>query len=243
MQYQSKKIIVVMPVYNTAKSIENVFKRIPRVIYSRLFKVIMVNDGSSDNSVEVISKLRKKYKKIELISHSKNKGYGAAQKTGFNKAVKYGADIGVLLHSDGQYSPELLPKMLKPFNHGADIVMGSRILGGSALKGGMPLHRYLGNRFLTKIENIVYGMNISEFHTGYMLYSKKALNTINFNKLSNKFHFDGEMILMAGKKKLKIVEIPIPTIYAQEKSYLNPITYGFDVLKILFKYIIGKYNF
>lgn len=238
------KIVIVTPAYNAEKTIESVFKRIPKDFYNQIFKIIVVNDGSKDNTTKVIEILGKKYDKILLLTHQVNKGYGAAQKTGFNKSVEFKADVVVLLHSDGQYAPELLPKMVKPIVEGkADVVMGSRFLGGGALKGGMPLYKYIGNRILTKIENIAYRMNISEFHTGYMLYSKKALNTIKFNRLSETFHFDGEMVMMAGKKGLRIFEIGIPTRYAEEASHLKPIKYGLDVLKIIIKEKMGKYNF
>lgn len=238
------KIVIVMPAYDAAKTIESVFERIPKDFYKRVYKIIIVNDGSSDNTAEIIKKLSKKYKKTLELTHQKNKGYGATQKTGFNKAVELGADIAVLLHSDGQYAPELLPKMVKPIEEKkADVVMGSRFLGGGALKGGMPLHRFIGNKILTSIENIAYGMSSSEFHTGYMIYSRKALERIKFNRLSNTFHFDGEMVMMSGKKGLRIVEIGIPTRYAEEKSHLRPIRYGLNVLKIIIKEKIGKYNF
>lgn len=233
-----------MPAYRAAKTIGSVFKRIPKQFYKHIHKIIVVNDGSPDNTAEIIKKLSKKYTKIITLTHKKNKGYGAAQKTGFNKAVELGAGLAVLLHSDGQYSPELLPKMVKPIEDGkADVVMGSRFSGGGALKGGMPLYKYLGNRILTTIENIAYGMNISEFHTGYMIYSRKALQKIKFNRLSDTFHFDGEMVMMSGKKKLRIAEIGIPTIYAEEESHLKPIKYGLNVLKIIIKEKLGKYDF
>jgi len=238
------KIEIVMPAYNAAKTIESVFNRIPPGFYNKIDKIIAVNDGSSDNTTNVIEKLSKQYNKLVVLNHEKNKGYGAAQKTGFNKAIEFNADIVILLHSDGQYAPELLPKMIKPIEeNNSDVVLGSRFLGGGALKGGMPLYKYLGNRILTKIENIAYGMHISEFHTGYMIYSKKALKTIKFNKLSDTFHFDGEMVMMSGKKKIKIAEIGIPTRYAEEESHLKPIKYGLDVLKIILKEKMGKYDF
>jgi len=238
-----QKMVVVIPAYNCALTLESVFKRISKKSLSRIYRFVVVNDGSKDNTLDVINSLKKKYK-IELINFSQNRGYGAVQKVGFRRAFDIGADIGLLLHSDGQYPPEMIDQMLEPILLSrADVVLGSRILGGGALKGGMPLYKYLGNRALTILENIIFGMNISEYHTGYTVYSRKALAAIPFEKLSNTFHFDGEMIMMSGKKKLRIKEIPIPTRYADEKSHLNAISYGLDVLNILFKYLIGKYNF
>jgi len=238
------KIVIVIPAYNAAETIGSVFCRIPKSFYEKIHKIVVVNDGSRDNTADIIKRLSRKYRKILQLNHPHNKGYGAAQKTGFNKAIELKVDIAVLLHSDGQYAPEILQNMVAPIEQGkADVVMGSRFLGGGALKGGMPLYKFIGNRLLTAIENLAYGMNISEFHTGYMVYSKKALETINFNMLSNTFHFDGEMVLMSGKKNLRIVEIGIPTRYAEEKSHLKPIQYGVDVLKIIIKEKMGKYDF
>jgi len=237
------KIVIVMPAYNAARTIESVFKRIPKNTLKKISTFIIINDGSRDNTLEKIRKLKESYN-IELLEHLKNKGYGRAQKTGFKHALKLGADITVLLHSDGQYAPEVMDKLLEPLEtNKADVVQGSRILGGASLQGGMPMHKYIGNRVLTLIENIAYGMNMAEYHSGYMLYSKKALQIIPFEKLSDKFHFDGEMLLVAEKKRLRIKEVPIPTRYAHEKSYLNPITYGFEVFKTIANYWRGKYNF
>lgn len=237
------QIAIVMPAYNAGKTIEGVFPRIPEGFLKRITEFIIVNDGSKDDTAEKAAALKKKYA-IRLVTHEVNKGYGAAQKTGFSEAIKGNAQIAILLHSDGQYPPEILPSMAQPIEDGtADMVLGSRILGGKALQGGMPLHRYLGNRMLTAIENLAYGLHISEYHTGYIAYSRKALDAIPFTRLSNTYHFDGEMILMASKKKLKVKEVPIEAHYRDEKSYLNPITYGIDVLKIIIKNFMGKYNF
>jgi len=238
-----KKIIIVMPAYNAGRTIGSVLERIPLSLVKRIFQIIIVNDGSTDDTGAVIEELKEKYKKIKILTHPKNRGYGAAQKTGFKEAVKEGADIGVLLHSDGQYAPEIMHTLLDPFEYGYDVVQGSRMLAGGALKGGMPLYKYFGNKFLTLLENFAYGLNMAEYHSGYMLYSKKALITIPFEKLSNTFHFDGEMLLMAAKKKLRVKEIPIPTRYSTEKSHLNPFTYGIDVLKIIYRNWRGKYDF
>lgn len=238
------KIVIVMPCYKCETTVESVFARIPQDFLKKVHKIIAVNDGSSDNTAKVLEKLKRKYKKITIITHPVNRGYGGAQKSGFSEAARLNADVAVLLHSDGQYPPEILDKMAEPVINGrADVVLGSRILGRKSLEYGMPLYKYLGNRFLTELENICYGMRISEYHTGYMVYSKKALSAIPFMKLSNTFHFDGEMILMSGKRKLRIEEVPIVARYADEKSHLRPIKYGLDVLKIIWKNFTGKYDF
>jgi len=223
------KTIIVIPAYNAEKTIESVFKRIPKNSYD---EIIVVNDGSKDKTSEVV----KKYK-VKLIEHKKNKGYGGAQKTGFKQALKDGADIVALVHADGQYAPEELPKLVKPIKDGkVDVVLGSRALGGKMLEGGMPLIRFIGNRLLTFIENIVFRMNITEYHTGYRVYSKKALEKIRFDLDSDKYEFDSEILIQCKLKKLKIKEIPTPTRYAEEISYLNPWTYGLRIFKILINY-------
>ena len=150
----------------------------------------------------------------------------------------------VLLHSDGQYAPEVLLQLLKPIREGqVDMVMGSRMLGkGDALEGGMPYYKYIANKILTSIENFVYGLNFSEYHSGYMLYNRNLLEQVPYLSLSNKFHFDGEMLLVSVKKGFRIKEIPIPTHYGDEEKTLNPIKYGFEVLGVILKYILGKHK-
>jgi glycosyltransferase involved in cell wall biosynthesis len=188
-------------------------------------------------------RLQKEFSNLALLWHSGNRGYGEAQKTLLRYALAQGADVGIVLHSDGQYSPEKIPELLAPFDGGtADLVQGSRMLGGGALRGGMPFYKYVANKALTAIENRAFGMKLAEYHSGYMVYSRKAMETIPFEKLSNSFDFDLEMIVLAKVKGLRIAEIAIPTIYAGEVSHLNPIKYGFDVLSIVRAYKRGKYH-
>lgn len=239
-----KRIFIVMPAYNVATLIGSVMNRIPAQIWEKIYQLVVVNDGSKDSTAKKTKQLKRKYKKIHLIDKPKNEGYAQAQKTAFNYALKEGAEIIVLLHSDGQYAPEKMPELLEPLeNDQADIVQGSRILAGGALTGSMPMYKYIANRILSALENFVYGMNLAEYHSGYMLYSKKTLQKIPFGRLSDTFHFDGEMLFMGHKKGLRIKEIPIPTRYASEKSSLKPIQYGFSVLKIMLDYKMGKYDF
>jgi glycosyltransferase involved in cell wall biosynthesis len=227
------KTIIVIPAYNAEKTIESVFRRIPKNSYD---EIIVVNDGSKDKT----SKIVKKYN-VKLIEHKKNRGYGGAQKTGFKEAIKDGADIVALVHADGQYAPEELPNIKKPIENGdADVVLGSRALHGKMLEGGMPLTRYIGNRLLTFLENLVLNMDISEYHTGYRVYSRKALEGVRFDLNSDKYEFDSEILIQCKLKKLKIKEVPTPTHYGEEISYLNPLTYGFRILKILINYIAHR---
>jgi len=232
-----------MPAYNAGKTIERVFARIPDHVKKRVRQYVVVNDGSSDDTDAALDRLEKQYPDLAVLKHEKNLGYGAAEKTLLNYALKEGAEIAILLHSDGQYSPEKIPDLIKPFdNNQADIVQGSRMKGGGALKGGMPLYKFAANKALTFIENLSFGMKMAEFHSGYMLYARKALLEIPFNKLSDSFDFDLEMLVMAKIKGLRIVEVPIPTIYASETSHLNPVKYGFDVLAVVRDYLGGKYH-
>jgi glycosyltransferase involved in cell wall biosynthesis len=240
----SKKLFVVIPAYQASLTLESVFNRIPSEIYDRGARIIVVNDGSTDDTAAVAARIALSRPNVEVIEHPKNKGYAQAQKTGFSHALQQQADIVALLHADGQYAPELLPQLLAPLdNDEADLVVGSRMLERGALKGGMPLYKYIANKSLTAIENFAYGLRVSEYHSGYMLYSRRCLMTIPFTKLSDTFHFDGEMIMMAGKKRLRIREIAIPTRYADEKSHLKPVQYGFDVLKIIWHNYRGRYEF
>ncbi|WEX75618.1 glycosyltransferase family 2 protein [Sinorhizobium numidicum] len=239
-----KRIYVVIPAYQAAQTLESVFERIPREIYEKDVRIVVVNDGSSDATGDIARKIAQSRANVEVIDHPQNRGYAQAQKTGFSYALAQGAEIAALLHADGQYAPELLPRLLTPLERDeADVVIGSRMLERGALKGGMPLYKYIANKALTAVENLAYGLRVSEYHSGYMLYSRKCLQTIPFVRLSDTFHFDGEMIMMAGKRKLRIKEIAIPTRYADEKSHLKPVQYGFDVLKIIWHNYRGKYEF
>ena len=237
------KIFIIMPAYNAGATIEKVFSRIPEEVKQRIHSYVVVNDGSTDNTEEALTRLSEQYSNLTILRHEINKGYGASEKTLLNYTVKAGADVAILLHSDGQYSPEKIPDLLKPLDEDqADLVQGSRMLGKGALHGGMPLYKFVANKCLTAIENWAFGMKMAEYHSGYMVYSRKALSEIPFNKLSNSFQFDLEMIVMARIKGLRIMEVDIPTIYADEISYLNPVRYGFDVLSVVKGYKRGKYH-
>jgi glycosyltransferase involved in cell wall biosynthesis len=236
-------VFIIMPAYNAGKTIERVFSRIPDHVKSRIKRYVVVNDGSNDDTEEALSRVRSEYPDLITLHHETNRGYGAAEKTLLNYALREGAEVAVLLHSDGQYSPEKIPDLLKPIDDNeADLVQGSRMVEKGALKGGMPLYKFIANKCLTGLENIAFGMKLAEYHSGYMLYSRKTLLEIPFNKLSDSFDFDLEMIVMAKIRKLRIVEVPIPTIYANEVSHLNPVKYGFDVLSVVRSYLRGKYH-
>ncbi len=238
-----ENVFVLMPAYNAGATIERVFERIPPEASQRIRRYVVVNDGSQDNTAEVVSRLERRIPNLVALTHEKNRGYGEAEKTLLRYAVAEGADVGILLHSDGQYSPEKIIELLEPFDRDtADMVQGSRMLGGGALKGGMPLYKFIANKALTALENLAFGMKLAEYHSGYMLYSRRAMQTIPWEQLSNSFDFDLEMIVLAHVKGLRIAEIAIPTIYAGEKSHVRSIQYGFDVLSVIRDYKRGKYH-
>ena len=238
-----ENVLVLMPAYNAGSTIERVFDRIPPEARARIRRYVVVNDGSKDDTAEALRRLESRFPNLVVLTHEKNRGYGETEKTLLRYALKDNAGVGILLHSDGQYSPEKIIELLVPYdNDTADMVQGSRMLGGGALKGGMPLYKYVANKALTAIENMAFGMSLAEYHSGYMLYSRKAIQTIPWENLSASFDFDLEMIVLARVKGLRIAEIAIPTIYAGEKSHVRPIKYGFDVLSVIRDYKRGKYH-
>ncbi|MDF9827429.1 glycosyltransferase involved in cell wall biosynthesis [Ereboglobus sp. PH5-10] len=241
----SKKIVVVIPAYKAAETLPSVLARIVPEMYERLLKILVVEDGGETVPRSTSAELLEKYPKVEVLFHEHNRGYGGAQKTGYRRALELGADIAAMVHADGQYAPEELERLCQPMvDDSADMVLGSRMRSWrSALKGGMPKYKFVANICLTQLENLVYGLHFSEYHSGYMLYSRKALETIPFEKLSDTFHFDGEMLLVGAKRGLRVADLPIPTRYGDEESHLKPIKYGFEVLGVIRDYLRGKYDF
>lgn len=237
------RVVVLIPAYNAARTLERVFARIPPEAQERIAKYVVVNDGSKDETEAVLARLRERNSKLATITHPVNRGYGGAMKTLLGRARDEKADVALVLHADGQYSPESIPELLRPFDEDtADMVQGSRMLGGGALKGGMPLYKFIANKSLTAIENWAFGLKLAEYHSGYMVYARKVLERIPFHKLSESFDFDLEMIVMARIMGLRIGQIAIPTIYADEVSHLKPVQYGMHVLNVVWGYKRGKYN-
>jgi glycosyltransferase involved in cell wall biosynthesis len=239
-----KRLAIIIPAYNAGLTIEDVFARIPEDVHRRVLNYIVVNDGSTDSTAEALARLRKSYANLIVLDHGVNKGYGAAEKTLLRYAASTEAEISILLHADGQYAPEEIPRLIHPFEtEQAHIVQGSRMMDGrAALRGGMPLYKYIANRTLSAIENIAFGMHMAEYHSGYMLYSRQALRVIPFERLAENFCFDHEMLIMAKIKGLKIVERAIPTHYGDEVSHLRPIRYGLNVLSLVWAYKRGYYH-
>ncbi len=230
-------ISILIPAYNAEKKLPEVFARISKDAWKIIRSVWIINDGSVDNTHSVISILNDKYPQIKNIQFQKNQGYGAAVKAGLKAIQAEQTDYAICLHADGQYAPEWIPSFVKAAESGnIDILQGSRIASGTALDGGMPLYKYYSGKMLNRIENKVFKLSLTDYHSGYLCYSKKAIEQIPFMKLSNSFDFDLEIIASARKLGLNIGEIGIPTRYANEVSYLNPMTYGLRVLRVLFRY-------
>jgi glycosyltransferase involved in cell wall biosynthesis len=221
-----QRVIVVMPAYNAARTLERTLSEISPGVVD---EVLLVDDASRDDTVEQARRLG-----ISCIVHPENRGYGGNQKTCYTEALCRGADIVVMLHPDYQYSPKLIGAMAWLVASGEyDVVLGSRILGTGALKGGMPLYKYVSNRALTAFENILLGMKLSEYHTGYRAFSRRVLETLPLNENSDDFVFDNQMLAQAVAFNFRIGEISCPTKYFPEASSINfrrSVTYGLGVL-------------
>jgi len=235
---QNKKIIVVLPAYNAEKTLQKTYDEIPQDIVD---EIILVDDRSHDKTVQVAHDL-----KISVIVHEKNLGYGGNQKTCYREALKRGADIVIMLHPDYQYPPKLVGPMAGLIASGMfDAVLGSRILGGNALKGGMPLYKYIANRLLTAFENIFTGQKLSEYHTGFRAYSRKVLERIPFEKNSNDFVFDNEILTQIFYFKYRIGEISSPCSYNQDSSSISfrrSMTYGLGVLQTTLRFFLARHK-
>lgn len=232
--------ICFMPAYNTNRFIEGVVRGIPPEAWDSLDALLVVNDGSTDGTGNTVERLSLEFGKISLVQHPGNRGYGAAQKTAFDWALKHEARGVVMLHSDGQYPPDFLMKMLSPLREGADLVGGSRTMYGDMRKGGMSQTRYWGTLFLNRLENMVFRANLTSYHSGYKAYSRRALENIPYRSYSDTFNFDSEMLVGGIRQKLSIVEVPIPTLHGQGYSSLKPIPYGLSVLHTMWRYLIGR---
>lgn len=232
-----KKIIVVLPAYNAELTLEKTYQEIPHDIVD---EVILVDDASRDKTVELAKSIGIKH----IIRHQRNKGYGANQKSCYKKALELGADIVIMLHPDYQYTPLLIPSMASIISSGLyPVVLGSRILGKGAIKGGMPLYKYIANRFLTLFQNILLKEKLSEYHTGYRAFSKEVLETVNFEANSDDFVFDNQMLAQIFFKGFEIAEITCPTKYFKEASSINlkrSIQYGFGVIGVSILFVMNK---
>jgi len=235
----NKKVVVVLPAYNAAKTLEITYNEID---FNIVDEVILVDDLSKDNTIEVGKNLGIKY----IIGHEYNKGYGGNQKSCYNKALEIGADIVIMLHPDYQYTPKLIPAMANLLGSGLyHVVLGSRILGKGALKGGMPLIKYIANRGLTLFQNILMNAKLSEYHTGYRAFTREVLEAVNYKANSDNFVFDNQMLAQIWYAGFEIAEITCPTKYFDDASsinFRNSSIYGIGVMKTSIQYRLQKWK-
>jgi glycosyltransferase involved in cell wall biosynthesis len=233
-----KRVVVVMPAYNAEKTLERTYKEIPLEFVD---EVILVDDASRDRTLEMAREMG-----IHAVVHTENLGYGANQKTCYRTALALGADIVIMVHPDYQYTPKLIPALASMIAYGQfDVVLGSRILGVGALKGGMPLYKYIANRFLTLFENLLLGHKLSEYHTGYRAFSREVLEQLPLEKNSNDFVFDNQMLAQLIWFGYRIGEVSCPTKYFPEASSINlrrSLIYGLGVLKTSIQFRLQKWG-
>jgi glycosyltransferase involved in cell wall biosynthesis len=234
-----KKITIVLPAYNAEKTLEKTFNEIP---FDIVDQVILVDDLSNDQTLEVAEKLGIR----NIVRHETNLGYGGNQKSCYYKALELDSDIIVMLHPDYQYTPRLIHSMCYVIANGVyDVVLGSRILGRGALKGGMPLYKYIANRMLTLFQNVMMGQKLSEYHSGFRAYSKNVLKNIDYNVNSDDFVFDNQIIAQIFYAGFEIAEITCPTRYFKDASSINlkrSITYGLGVMRTSIQYRLQKWK-
>lgn len=232
----SAKVVVVMPAYNAARTLETTYRGLAMDIID---EVILVDDVSRDETVEIAERLG-----LKVVVHLQNRGYGGNQKTCYIEALKSGADVVVMVHPDNQYDSTLVPDMIQPILDGrADIVLGSRLLSGTALSGGMPVWKFIANRFLTGVENAAFGLRLSEYHTGFRAYSRRLLETLPFLLNSDDFVFDQEIMAQAVSRGFRVAEIPVPTRYFAEASSVNferSVRYGLEVLRTVTWFLLHR---
>lgn len=235
--YQGKKVVIVLPAYRAALTLEQTYREIP---FDIVDEVVLVDDKSPDNTVEVARKLGLKH----IVEHQKNRGYGGNQKSCYDKAKELGADIVVMLHPDYQYTPKLLTSMIALIGNDVyPVVFGSRILGMGARKGGMPLYKYIFNRMLTFGQNVLMGQKLSEYHTGYRAFHRKVLDACPYHACSDDFVFDNQMIAQIFWNDFEIAEITCPTKYFDEASSINfsrSVTYGLGVVVTSWRYFLAR---
>jgi glycosyltransferase involved in cell wall biosynthesis/precorrin-6B methylase 2 len=244
MELQKKRVGIFLIAYNAVNKLDWTLDRIPKEVWDKVEEVFLFDDCSTDNTyyAAIGYKQVQQLQKFTVHRNTKNLRYGGNQKAGYQYAIGRDLDIVVMLHADGQYAPEVLPQLLEPLEKDqADMVFGSRMAaGGDPLAGGMPYYKFVGNKILTWLENRIVGMNLSEFHSGYRLYSCEALKRIPFMLNSNEWHFDTDILIQFQEAGLRIVERPIPTYYGDEICYVNGMAYAFNCVKTALRYRLHK---
>ncbi len=237
------KICIFIPCYNATTTLPKVLERIPGEIKEMVQEIFVIDNDSDDHTYLLAIGYREHsmVKNLQVFKNARNFGYGGSQKLAYAYAIKKGYDLVVMLHGDAQYAPERLPEMIKVFeaNKSVDLLFGSRMLG-DPLKGGMPLHRYWGNRVLTFIQNLLLETRVSEFHSGYRIFRASALEKVPFHLCSDDYHFDTEIIIQLIRNGFKIAEIPIDTHYGDEKNYVRIWSYGIRVLRATVAFYLHK---
>lgn len=235
--YKDRKVVVVLPAYNAAKTLEKTWNEIPRPLVD---EVVLVDDASRDDTLVLAEQLGIQH----IIRHEKNRGYGGNQKSCYRKALELNADIVIMLHPDYQYTPQLIPAMVSLIGEGLyPVVLGSRILGNGALRGGMPLYKYVANRFLTAFQNLCSGAKLSEYHTGYRAFSAEVLQALDLERNDDNFIFDNQMLAQIIERQFDIAEITCPTKYFPEASSIRiwPSTvYGLGVVKVSLIHLLHR---
>jgi glycosyltransferase involved in cell wall biosynthesis len=241
---EKKKIGIFVIAYNAVNKLDWTLDRVPEEVWQKVDEVFLFDDCSTDNTyyAAIGYKHVKGIEKLTVHRNARNLRYGGNQKAGYQYAIARGFDIVVMLHADGQYAPEALPKLLEPFeNDEADMVFGSRMAaGGAPLAGGMPFYKFIGNKILTCLENSLTGMKLSEFHSGYRVFSCEALKKVPFMLNSGEWHFDTEILMQFHEAGLRIVERPIPTYYGDEICYVNGLAYAFNCVRSALRYRLHK---
>ncbi len=237
-----KPLTIFIPAYQAEKTLEDVIARIPAEARDAICEVLVINDGSRDDTSGAARRAAEAFPKVRLVEEPVNRGYGAAVRKGLRLALETPAEYVVCLHADGQYPPEKLPEFV-PYmaQHGIDVLQGSRHKDGTASQGGMPAYKVLAGKILTWLENRTFGLEMTDYHSGFMLYSRRAAETIPFDELSTYFDFDLEVIASARARGLEVAELGIPTRYADEESHLNPIWYGLRCLRVMLRFRLGRY--
>lgn len=239
-----KRIGILIVAYNAESTLADVVRRLPEQIVDKVDEIFVFDDFSTDRTFEVGASHTGTRASTKLVMHRnpRNLMYGGNQKVGYQYALSRGLDIVVLLHGDGQYAPEVMQRLLEPLELGeADMVMGSRMLeSGAALRGDMPLYKFVGNKILTFVQNALLGQRLSEYHSGYRAYSLAALANLDLSRLSDSWHFDTQIILEFLRRGYRIVEVPIPTYYGEEICRVNGMAYAFQCVRVTAAYALGN---